>query len=255
LPVAEIRLNGCSIAWHEIPLGWANWTMPIQIPKGKSSLTVFYANGPRWGGDRKLRLATVTVSQVGSFPSGFAELAGPGAIVTWKVGRSTVVIDNIDWQSAPDNGKREKRFMAALLQNLGLRFKMPSQQAVDAIPISVLSAYGGQYNTARDSGIELRSTGYVEGKFACEKSGPYELRLRARSTPALGQFAMAEVYIDGRLIDSITIDSLATKEFKFKAAVLTPGIHTLKIAFPNDASNEREDRNLFIDSVGFGVIG
>ena len=65
---------------------------------------------------------------------------------------------------------------------------------------------------------------------------------------------MRDLGVDGLLVADIrlgqvrtTVTPSSTTFADFSAGTLTPGTHTVRIAFTNDARTSSEDRNLWLD--------
>jgi hypothetical protein len=198
-----------------------------------------------------LRVRSASLTEPFSYPQGVDVLAAPASLVTWKQGGSTVVLDTVDWERSPEDRQRGRRFLSAVLSNLGMPFQQKEAGVGDAVPNTRFATAGGQYNTADATRIELRSTGHAEAEFTCAQASSYELVLVASSTPTDGQYAIVRAEIDGKVVGEKVVGSGTDATYRIGPIQLSTGRHRLRLVFPNDASNEREDRNLVIRQVGF----
>jgi hypothetical protein len=97
-------------------------------------------------------------------------------------------------------------------------------------------------------GWNLWSNGILGENIKIPAAGTYEVVVRAYGSPFGGIWPLMALSVDGRLVGQpITVDSSEFKNYLFQVD-LTPGIHSIGLAFLNDASNPGvEDRNLYLD--------
>jgi GH35 family endo-1,4-beta-xylanase len=101
---------------------------------------------------------------------------------------------------------------------------------------------------AMQGGWNLYSDGDVGDYVRAEKDGQYELVLRAYGSPCKGVWPLAEVRVDGNAVASVTVGTKEFADYTLKFS-LTAGLHTVTVAFTNDAMEGGEDRNLYLGSL------
>lgn len=188
-----------------------------------------------------------------AYPSGVSVLTVPSSLVTWHSGLGTVVLDGSAWLSDGSNEARSNRYANALFSNLGSQFVTPSDAENTngvALPLTSFHLVGDSpYFGAAPDMISLRSNGLVETKLYCQTDGSYQVALKGWSSPYQGTYAVVQVSLDGTPVGSAEIKSGATETFLASPFHVSPGAHTIGVAFTNDASGGGEDRNLFLQGV------
>jgi len=111
-------------------------------------------------------------------------------------------------------------------------------EAEDAALKTVGHRIGGGWN--------LHSHGTVGEFFRVGTAGTYTVRARAYGSPLGGVWPTMAVVVDGAAGPSATVDSTEYADYELEVA-LSPGLHMIGVAFLNDARNESEDRNLYLD--------
>ncbi|HUT36371.1 MAG TPA: endo-1,4-beta-xylanase [Planctomycetota bacterium] len=101
---------------------------------------------------------------------------------------------------------------------------------------------------ATPAGWNLWSNGTVGERLRFEKAGTYEIIVRAYGTPAKGVWPRMELVLDGQAKQAVTVDKREFADYGFKLDV-PAGLHTLGVAFTNDAVAGNEDRNLYLDKI------
>jgi hypothetical protein len=102
-----------------------------------------------------------------------------------------------------------------------------------------------------NGGWGLYSNGTV-GEYVCvQKTGTYTVVVRAYGSSLGGIWPLMALSVDGlaRLTQGLSVNSREFKDYSFQVE-FTPGVHSVGVAFLNDASNGRlEDRNLYLDKI------
>jgi endo-1,4-beta-xylanase len=111
---------------------------------------------------------------------------------------------------------------------------------VDAGKAAIHSA-----GAAMKGGWNLHAAGEVGDYVKAEKDGQYELVLRAYGSPCKGVWPVAEVRVDGNPGPSVSVGSKELADYTLKLP-LSAGVHTVTVAFTNDAMEGGEDRNLYL---------
>ncbi|MFA5142990.1 MAG: carbohydrate-binding domain-containing protein [Candidatus Omnitrophota bacterium] len=76
-------------------------------------------------------------------------------------------------------------------------------------------------------------------------AGDALIKVEARGSPSDGVYPYILVFLDGKIIGSVYVDSGDVKIYSF-AAKTDGGVKVLSITFTNDGGNKKEDRNLYI---------
>ena len=93
----------------------------------------------------------------------------------------------------------------------------------------------------------LWSNGTLGESVYIPEAGTYEVVVRAYGSPLAGIWPVMALSVDGVAGETVTVDSAGYTDYVFQVD-LTPGVHTIGVAFCNDAYNPGvEDRNLYID--------
>jgi hypothetical protein len=96
-------------------------------------------------------------------------------------------------------------------------------------------------------GWNLWSNGIVGEDVRIPAAGTYEVVVRAYGKPLGGVWPLMALSVDGVAGTPVTVGSSAYIDYSFQVA-LTPGVHSIDVAFLNDAYNPGvEDRNLYLD--------
>jgi len=97
-------------------------------------------------------------------------------------------------------------------------------------------------------GWNLWSNGTVGERLRFERAGAYEIIVRAHGSPARGEWPRMALVLDGEAKQAVTVDTREFADYAFKLDV-PAGLHTLGVAFTNDAVEGKEDRNLYLDRI------
>jgi RHS repeat-associated protein len=107
--------------------------------------------------------------------------------------------------------------------------------------------------SALTGGWNLSANGYLEGPITLSHNGDYDLVITAKGTSLGGVWPTCEVRGDGVLLATLTVNSTSWKPFTVKLTA-TQGTHTLRLTYPNDASNSSENRNLHLDKASATLV-
>ncbi|MCK7478981.1 MAG: hypothetical protein M0C28_17660 [Candidatus Moduliflexus flocculans] len=80
------------------------------------------------------------------------------------------------------------------------------------------------------------------------------LTVRAWGTPVAGVYPTMQVYIDGVLAQTFTVDSAAFTDYVVNTSLALGNGHRIEVVFTNDAGSATEDRNLYVESIALGGI-
>jgi len=95
------------------------------------------------------------------------------------------------------------------------------------------------------------AAGTVEADFVCARAGEYAVAVKGYSKPAQKVYGVAEIKIDGRTVGEVEVASPNSTQFAVGNATLSKGPHTVALRYTNDVQKDGEDRNLYINAVGF----
>jgi hypothetical protein len=126
---------------------------------------------------------------------------------------------------------------------------------MDMLPLGMFKLIGeSPYFDARPDEITCRSNASLEGEFTCARQGEYVWAVRAYSTPAAGKYSVLGAVVDGKEIGQVEIASDRSKSFEIGRMNLAEGKHKVRLIYANDLYQNGEDRNLFIQGVGAGIV-
>ncbi len=226
-----------------------------KLPAGRNKLEISFVNGPDWGSERELLLDCLIMGGKVDIPQNVELLTLPPAVVSISAGKGKVVIDNIRWDNNEQNKIKGYRYASALFANLGASFEVPEKDEVTWLVPGNFELVGeSQYFQKTPTQISLRNNGTVSAEFSCTNEAEYMLLLRGYSTQAGGQYAVAEVKIDGKPVGQKEIAAASASRFEIGTAGIPAGKHTVSVSFINDAYINGQDRNFFMDSLGFKGI-
>jgi len=247
-PILRVDVNRVETLWIPVQSSrMTSYPSIIHLPAGASVISVQNIDMMTGMG---LRLAQVSVGTQLHYPAGRLPLITPSSLVTWKIGRSRIVLDGNRWNTTETSSVKGERFANALLANLGLEFTMPSGVTYQSIPLNSFRLIGSSpYYDATDSLITLRSNGKIQSKFYCARGGEYEVAVEGYSTPMQNVFAKIRIWVDDKLVGDREIASNVSAKFDIGKVFVSKGTHTVSIEYYNDASGGGEDRNLFLGGV------
>lgn len=247
-PMVEVDVNTVQSTWHSLTQSdLLEYSTLVSLRPGKNEIGLRFINP---GGKREITIGTIALYSEANYPPGAEQLVLPGALVTWPSGTGRVVIDEMNWNRAGENAVKGNRYASVLLRNLGFEFSAPSDGESTAIPLEGFKLMGESPFFAQSTDvISLRSNGTVEAVFECANTGRYAIRIDGYSTPCYGEYADANISVDGKELATVNVHSLTAASFVVGALPLEAGQHSVRISFLNDRSNSTEDRNLFITGV------
>jgi hypothetical protein len=169
-----------------------------------------------------------------------------------RIGES-LVIDTNTFATDGRNAVKSRRYLSALLANLGASFVPPvAGPASTALALDRFTLIGDSpYYEAGASRLTIRSNALIEAPFTAAAAGNYGIVLRGSSSPYDGVYCKVRVLIDRKPVGEIKINADQTADFGPLQTELDAGDHILGIEFFNDASGNGEDRNLLLDGVRF----
>ena len=102
--------------------------------------------------------------------------------------------------------------------------------------------------SAISGGWNLYTNGTVGESVRIQAAGIYEVVVRAYGDPLEGIWPLMALSVDGLTGQPVTVDSAGFMDYSFQVELL-PGVHSIGVAFLNDAYNPGvEDRNLYLDN-------
>jgi len=252
LPVLAVEADGETYGWMTI----GNATPEVreamvELPEGQASISIVFANGPRWGGGSVLKIHDVKLHEC-RYPPGMDVLATPGALVTWRMGHGRIVLDGSNWDEPGDNARKGLRFANSLMSNLGAAFHPPRPAArMEPIPLSSLKLIGeSPWFSSSSAEISCASNATLETDLEVLNDGEYVFRVQGRSTPVKGKYAVIRLEIDGKTLGEKEIAAEKPAAYDFAAVRLAKGLCRLRISYQNDEYSEGEDRNLHLQGLG-----
>ncbi|MCK5283627.1 MAG: DUF4215 domain-containing protein, partial [Nanoarchaeota archaeon] len=94
----------------------------------------------------------------------------------------------------------------------------------------------------------LFDNGYIQDTVDFSETGIYSLEVIAKGDYADNAWPNMEIWIDGKTIDSKTVDSTGWSSY-ITIKQITAGSHDVAIAFTNDYYAAPDDRNLYVDKI------
>ena len=121
--------------------------------------------------------------------------------------------------------------------------------AAPAVTIEAESARIRTAGAAMEGGWNLHSSGAVGDYVRTEEPGDYTVVVRARGTPCGGEWPLMAVALDNETGPAVKVESKEFSDYAFAVKVPAAGVHTVAVAFLNDAVAGDEDRNLYLDRI------
>jgi hypothetical protein len=256
--------------WPQLALSWDDrqvalisltegemrpYTTLAELPGGAGTLSVAFVNDVVIGReDRNLTVDAVLISASAvDAGSGTRFLTQPPvltvATVTPAGGR--LVLDGVRWDTDGENRLRGRRYGSALLRNLGATFLPPERQSA-WVRAGHFRPVGTIPHFSQDSDrVALVAAGTVEARFECAATARYEVLVRGWSAPAVGEFARVRLRLDGEELGEVEVRARSSAVFPLVTTEVKAGTHLLSAQYTNDLWQPPEDRNLYLQGVGF----
>jgi len=247
-PVLRVDVNDVQSSWLQMtPAGGSDYDTLVELAAGSNQIRVSPTNRSSAG---QYSIAHAALEKA-AYPSGTELLVLPGAVVTWKQGGGRVVLDGMEWDTNTQNALRGARYASALFSALGFAFTPPSPAAAaQSIPLSSFKLTGDSpYFDQSSTQITMRTNGVVESKVRFADAGRYQFRINGLSSICDGVYGQAKITVDGQEAGIAEVKSTTPQWFDVGGITVPAGVHTIGLAFINDASNATEDRNLFVQGV------
>jgi hypothetical protein len=108
----------------------------------------------------------------------------------------------------------------------------------------------GKYTASTSAAVTFWGNGALRLRLFMEE-GPLMVTLRAGGNVADGEGPRVVVRIDGRVVDTLTIDSTQHREYAVSTRLADTGTKVLEIAFANYVAKPHplDGRTLYIESV------
>jgi hypothetical protein len=234
---------------------WGNWPCLARLPQGKVRVELAFVNDLyEKGEDRNVFIRALAVGRAPFALGGVTLLSLPPALAAARTkagGRA--VVDCVRWDTNRDNRVRGLRYASTLLANLGAAFDSgrPTPDWIEAQafqPAGEISVF-----SRTDTQLNFGSNGAVKAAFSCAMAGEYAVVVRGYATPAKGEYGKARVRVDGKVVGEAELVSPTAAQFPVGRVRLAAGTHELEVEFINDLwlGPGKEDRNLFVNAVGF----
>ncbi|MBN2133129.1 MAG: hypothetical protein JW741_26750, partial [Sedimentisphaerales bacterium] len=201
--------------------------------------------------DRNLFVQHVTVVPCAAAER-FEAITTPPALVQVPIGRGRLVLNAIRWDDAGANEPKARRFMTALLAELGASFH--PRGVLSVIEAESLEPNDGitHFSRERDH-VRMGSSGFIEGPVHVATPGRYRIAVWAGGSPAQGTYPIVVVTLDGNELGRVECTGRESGEHAITAN-LPEGDAVLRLAFINDYYDPPEDRNLWLDRVEFEAL-
>jgi len=223
-----------------------------KLPAGKNKLEISFINGPDWGGGIALLLDKLVIGERVNIPENVEFFTLPAALASINIKGNIVIIDNIKWDSNDNNMVKGYRYASALLANLGASFEINKKGDITWLGLENFELVGeSPYFWKTPDQLNLNSDGTVAADFNCVKKGEYSVFLKGSSTPVKGKYALVKILMDNKLVGRKVISSSSSNEFKVGTIKIIKGKHKISVSFVNDLLEDGQDRNLYIEGVGF----
>jgi hypothetical protein len=252
-PHARLRANGKVVGAVQLTQKRVKaYPALVQLPAGEVELTVEYTNDSQVGGeDRNLMLDAIELGTTPIDATAAAMPVMPPALVRME-GPVELTVDTIRWdQASSANRSRAQRLASVLMANFGASFRTPGPEPEWVLPRHFEPVGTIPYFRKTASQINLVAPGTVEASFQCARSGRYEVVVRGFSKPAANEYAKARVSVDGRDVGEVEIASPVSESFVLGTVQIEKGTHRLTVAYTNDLYKDGQDRNLYLNAVGF----
>jgi hypothetical protein len=254
-PQAAVSWDGKTVALVGLTGGDVrSYSSLAELPGGAGKLGVAFVNDLQSG--REDRNLTVDAVLVGAEP---LEAGGnvrflnlPPATAVIAVGsEGRVVVDGVRWDAPGGNRERGRRYASALLRNLGAVFLPPEPEGAWVGPASFKPVGTVPYYSQDTERVALVAAGSVTAVFESAQAGRYEVLVKGWSQPAAGEYARAAVRLDDVAVGEVEMASGSSAVFVLGNVTLRAGPHRLTVEYTNDLWKPPEDRNLYLQSIGF----
>ncbi len=259
-PVVTVKADGSAVG--EVFVAGRrerSWSCLVNLKRGKVKLELSFDNDLyRDGEDRNLFARSLRVSRAPVDLGPVALLSLPPALASARTASGLrAFVDCVRWDADADNRVRGMRFASALFASLGASFRNGRARPEWIDPPAFEPAGNISVFNRTPAQLNFGSNGAVRAAFTCAAAGEYRIVLRGFSTPAQGEYGKARVKIDGRQIGEVELDTPVTAEFDVGAVRLGAGRHEITVEFTNDLwlGPGKEDRNLYLNAVGFRAEG
>lgn len=222
------------------------------LPSGTNKLEISFINGSNWGGGTELFLDKLIIGKRINTPENVEFATLPAALVNINKDNVQVIIDTIKWDSNKQNTLKGHRYATALLANLGGTFEIDNEGDITWLDIENFELVGeSPYFEKKEDQLIFRTNGIAEANFNCADTSEYTVFLRGYSTDVKDKYALVKVLIDKQVVGRKTISSNTSDEFEIGTIKIRKGQHKISAGFVNDLYEDGQDRNLFIEGIGF----
>lgn len=253
-PQVRISANGHPVGHVELDQGESQlYAILAELPAGDITMELAFVNDRYINGeDRNLTVDALLIDRKRIDQGALKLLTWPPAVAVVDVSPSAcIVLDGVRWDINPRNAAKGARYASVLLGNLGASFKLPAFEPAWAGPEHFAPVGSIPYFNKTSAHVALVAAGTVQAEFECIQQGDYDVIVRARSTPAEGIYAKARVSIDRTVLGEPEITSEQGADFSVGTLGLDVGTHRLRVQYTNDLNREGEDRNLYLQGIGF----
>ncbi len=222
----------------------------LELTKGVNHISLVFERNRTTGPFGRLLIDKITIGQRLNYPDNVEVLTLPASIVRVD---DSIVIDSTILESEGPNAAKSRRYLSALLANLGASFQPPvAGPNTTDLPLTHFKLIGeSPYYEAKPSSLTIRANGLVQAPFKVERSAEYSLTLRGSSTSFQGEYCKLRVLIDEKPVGELELNNEQTADFGPLELQLETGEHTLGLRFFNDGSGNGEDHNLRLEAVRF----
>ena len=250
-PIVEFSIDGHPVGTVSLDgPEWKDYGLFTRVERGSHTVSVAFindaSNPPRE--DRNLEIAKVYAEEKPR-QSDLVYLTQPAALAAHPVGRGTVVFDGVRWDTEETNRKKASRHAISLLTSLNADFT--PRQGVTIRCEAMKPNPEMKHFSATEGTATLNANGYVASEIEVAESGRYTAELVASGNPCDGEYAIAELRLDGVLAGKAQLTSGNPRSYPLDLS-LEKGAREIRIQFVNDRSSpEGGDRSLNLHTITF----
>lgn len=250
-PLARVSIDQKPLGLVAVADGqWHTVTTFGRVEQGRHEVSVAFINdgsNPP-AEDRNLNVDKILIASDQESGTAVRFLASPPAIGVARRGKGMIVLDQVRWDTEPQNTRKAARYAGALLAALGGNFTPRLGVAIECEQMTPQPEMPFFRNLGAH--VSLACNGYVKAAVEVAATGRYTMEVTASGTKAAGVYPLVEVRIDGKLLGQVQLISGNWRPYSLPIE-LAAGTHELSLALVNDLNQDGEDRNLMLDKVIF----
>jgi len=175
----------------------------------------------------------------------FDAITDPAVLARLPVGKGFVYVDQVRWDNDTPSALQANDYLKHLLATVGVR---PELKLTVTVPPKAFKKLKGQLVHISESEITMSTNCLLRAVFEVEVPGRYTVSVPARGKPAMGQWPILALGVDGTSPTTFRVESSGFLPYNLTAD-FARGRHTIEIAFTNDAYRPPEDRNLWTGAI------